>query len=102
MNFSLLARYGMANYLAMSVIVLESGQVDTRLRHQGGQPGKEIQRLKDDMRARTVVVWINIAIFFLLVADIARPFRCAVVLLLQSGCGEIATTPGLSELRSRF
>jgi len=50
--------------------------------------------------AKTVAVLMSVAIFFLFIADITWPFRCATVLLCLSGCEEIAITLRLAELRS--
>jgi CDP-diacylglycerol--glycerol-3-phosphate 3-phosphatidyltransferase len=50
--------------------------------------------------AKVVAVLMSAAIFFLLIADIAWPFRCAAVLLCLSACEEIAITLRLPELRS--
>jgi CDP-diacylglycerol--glycerol-3-phosphate 3-phosphatidyltransferase len=50
--------------------------------------------------AKAVAVLMSIAIFLLLIADIAWPFQCAAVLLCLSACEEIAITLRLPELRS--
>jgi len=34
---------------------METGQIHSRLRHQGGQPGDEVQRLEDDVRGAIAV-----------------------------------------------
>ncbi|MDH3559688.1 MAG: CDP-alcohol phosphatidyltransferase family protein [Gammaproteobacteria bacterium] len=50
--------------------------------------------------AKTVAVLMSVAIFFLFIADIAWPFRCAVILLCLSACEELAITLRLPRLRS--
>lgn len=50
--------------------------------------------------AKAVAVLMSVAVFFLFMADIAWPFRFAVVLLCLSACEEIAITLRLPELRS--
>jgi CDP-diacylglycerol--glycerol-3-phosphate 3-phosphatidyltransferase len=50
--------------------------------------------------AKAVAVLMSVAIFFLFIADIAWPFRCAAVLLCLSACEELAITLRLAELRS--
>ncbi len=50
--------------------------------------------------AKAVAVLMSVAIFLLFMADIAWPFRFAVVLLCLSACEEIAITLRLPELRS--
>ncbi|UCC57297.1 MAG: CDP-alcohol phosphatidyltransferase family protein [Gammaproteobacteria bacterium] len=50
--------------------------------------------------AKVVAVLLSVAVFLLIIADIAWPFRCAAVLLFLSACEEIAITLRLPELRS--